>query len=168
MSLYLVSEGLTCFGLFSGAYQSLKVLQKHERHSQSHHVLKFWAVLGSIILFGQYVEGFISWIPFYYWVKCIVVGALMLPKAHLHVVAFESAVLPTVDWLNAYYTDQVKPALLRTAGQYGQWFHQAAMQLALPTLSDAELEKLERDLSARLADIQATKEARRQDNEGIE
>ncbi|RHY02886.1 hypothetical protein DYB25_001194 [Aphanomyces astaci] len=146
-----------CFGLFSGAYQSLKVLHRQERHSQCRHVLKFWAVLGSIMLFGQYMEGFVSWVPFYYWVKCIVVGGLLLPKAKLHVVAFESAVVPAVESLDALFAHKIKPELLRLAGLYGQWLHEAVMHLALPSLSDAALDKLEKDLSQRLADIQVKK-----------
>ncbi|KAG9399276.1 hypothetical protein AC1031_012230 [Aphanomyces cochlioides] len=154
MSLYVLSEGLTLFGLLSGAYQSLKALRRQERHSDCHKVLKFWTVLGSIILFEQYVEGFIAWLPFYYWIKCSVVGALLLPKAQLHVVAFESIVLPLIDHVDAYYRDTTKPELLRLGGMYGQWLHQAVMQIALPTLSDTELDKLERDLKQRLADIE--------------
>ncbi|ETV91052.1 hypothetical protein H310_14292 [Aphanomyces invadans] len=160
MSLCLVSEGLKCFGFFSGLYQSLKVLHRQERHSKCHHVLKFWAVLGSIVLFGQYIEGFISWLPFYYWVKCIVVGGLLLPKAKLHVVAFESAVLPAVEWLDVYFESKTKPELLRLAGLYGQWLHEAVMQLALPSLSDAALDKLEKDLIKRLDDVREAKKVR--------
>ncbi|EQC26578.1 hypothetical protein SDRG_15608 [Saprolegnia diclina VS20] len=129
--------------------------------SQGHTcVLKLWAVLGSLILYQQYVEVFLSWFPFYYWAKCVLLIALLTPKTNVPSLAFEAVVVPLVEAAEVAFDSRVKPALVQLAARHGHWLHCAAMQVALPSLADAELEKLATELQRRLADIEALQQAR--------
>ncbi|OQS03671.1 hypothetical protein THRCLA_21108 [Thraustotheca clavata] len=160
MSFYLVSEALTCFGFCSGAYQSLKVLHRHERLTESQSVLKLWAVLGTISLFQQYFEVFVSWFPFYYWLKCALLVALLTPKTNIPLVAFENLVVPLVEAAEVTYKEKIKPEVLQLAARHGHWLHFAVMQIALPNLTNAELDKMEIELLRRLDEIKALKASR--------
>ncbi|KAJ0392960.1 hypothetical protein ATCC90586_003029 [Pythium insidiosum] len=84
MSFYLISEGLTCLGMLSGAYESLKVLSRVEKGidiSVLRQILEFWLVLGSLRVFEEYLEFLVSWIPFFYLFKCMLLALVLMPNA---------------------------------------------------------------------------------------
>jgi len=105
-------------------------------------------------MFKEYFEVFISWFPFYFLLKCIVLCSLLVPKANMHVVGFEIVVLPGVQWLKAYGESKIKPKFLQLAGMHSSWLHKTVMNLTLSTLTSYELEKLEMELTLRLRNIQ--------------
>ncbi|OQR86070.1 hypothetical protein ACHHYP_11035 [Achlya hypogyna] len=159
MSFYLMSEALTCFGLCSGAYQSLKFL--HQRQATTAESgLQLWAVLGTLYLYQQYAEMFVSWLPFYYWLKTALLIALLTPKTNVPKLAFDALVVPLVEASEAACAAHVMPALEHLAVRHGKYLHQVAMRVALSSLSSAELEKLEVELKRRLDQVQVERNVR--------
>ena len=56
--------------LLAGVYSSFKVLRlRRSSASGRQDKLAFWTVFAAMSLYGQYLEPWLSWAPFYYWAK---------------------------------------------------------------------------------------------------
>ncbi|KAF1329871.1 Tb2/dp1/hva22-related protein, partial [Globisporangium splendens] len=114
MLFYLLSEGLTYLSLFSGVYESLKVLSRAEKGVETStlcRILEFWVVLAAMTVFEQYVELFVSWFPFYYLFKCAFLGLLLVPNTKFTHVLYDGFVHPGVLWLKDEFDANVQPLL---------------------------------------------------------
>ncbi|KAL3657310.1 hypothetical protein V7S43_017818 [Phytophthora oleae] len=156
MSFYLLSEGLTCAGIFSGAYESLKVLSRVEKGVDTDTlaaVLEFWIVLAAAAIFEQYVEFLISWFPFYYLFKCILLGLLLTPNKHFTHILFEGFIRPAVVAIKQKLDTNVLPVIESLVIKHGHWFNKNLLNRSLQLSSEDELLELERDLQEKLFQV---------------
>ncbi|KAE9033696.1 hypothetical protein PR001_g10051 [Phytophthora rubi] len=156
MSFYLLSEGLTCVGVCSGAYESLKVLSRVEKGVDTAtlaSVLEFWIVLAAAAIFQQYLEFFISWFPFYYLFKCILLGLLLTPSKQFPHLLFEGFIRPAVVLLKCELDTNVLPVVESLIMTHGHWFNKKLLARSLQLSSEDELLVLERDLQEKLTQV---------------
>ncbi|DAZ94303.1 TPA: hypothetical protein N0F65_012072 [Lagenidium giganteum] len=170
MSFYLMSRGLGCMGLFSGAYQSLKVLARAEKGvevSTLAHVLEYWVVLGAITLFETTLEVLISWFPFYYFFKCITLVLLLLPEAKVREminiahVLFHSVIEPTMQHVRALAHERLAPLCEDLMLKHGRWLHARLLAQSLHLLPDDELVALRQQLQDKIKEIEVEIHARK-------
>ncbi|GAB9463016.1 hypothetical protein Gpo141_00000492 [Globisporangium polare] len=157
MSFYLLSEGLTFVGIFSGAYESLKVLSRAEKGVETSTlsaILEFWVVLAVTAVFEQYAELFVSWFPFYYLFKCAFLGLLLTPNTKFAHVLYDGFVEPGVAKLKHEFDASVQPVLETLVLKHGHWFHQQLLARSLSLFNERELLELERELQSKLSDVQ--------------
>ncbi|GLE01681.1 hypothetical protein PINS_up010515 [Pythium insidiosum] len=153
MSFYLISEGLTCVGMLSGAYESLKVLSRAEKGVDVNvlrQILEFWVVLGSLQVFEQYLEFLVSWIPFFYLFKCLLLALILVPNAK-----------PSVDHLQHAVHEHVTPLVEALVLRHGQWFNAKLVAKAVPLMSDDELHAFEDELAQKLHQVREEQRVRR-------
>ncbi|KAG6606455.1 receptor expression-enhancing protein 5-like [Phytophthora cinnamomi] len=156
MTFYLLSEGLTCVGICSGAYESLKVLSRVEKGVDTAtlaFVLEFWIVLAAAAIFQQYLEFFISWFPFYYLFKCILLGLLLTPNKHFPHLLFEGFIRPAVMTFKRELDTNVLPIVESLVMKHGHWFNKTLLAHSLQLSSEDELLELERDLQEKLTQV---------------
>ncbi|KAG7383969.1 hypothetical protein PHYBOEH_009710 [Phytophthora boehmeriae] len=156
MTFYLLSEGLTCVGIFSGAYESLKVLSRVDKGVDTDTlaaVLEFWIVLAAAAIFEQYLEFFISWFPFYYLFKSVLFGLLLTPNKHFPHVLFEGVIRPAVVNTKRELDANVVPMIESLVIKHGHWFNQKLLARSLQLARDDELLQLERDLQLQLTHV---------------
>ncbi|KAL4140171.1 hypothetical protein PRNP1_015242 [Phytophthora ramorum] len=156
MTFYLLSEGLTCVGIFSGAYESLKVLSRVEKGVDTATlaaVLEFWIVLAAAAIFEQYLEFFISWFPFYYLFKCVLLGLLLTPNKQFPHLLFEGFIRPAVEVIKRELDTHIVPIIESLVIKHGHWFNQKLLERSLQLSSEGELLELERDLQGKLTQV---------------
>ncbi|OWZ15040.1 Receptor expression-enhancing protein 5-like isoform X2 [Phytophthora megakarya] len=156
MTFYLLSEGLTCVGIFSGAYESLKVLSRVEKGVDTDilaAVLELWIVLAATAIFEQYIEFFISWFPFYYLFKCVLLGLLLTPTTQFPHLLFEGFIRPAIVTIKLKLDTNVLPIVESLVMKHGHWFNQKLLARSLQLSSKDELLELERNLQDKLTQI---------------
>ncbi|KAF4033832.1 TB2/DP1 HVA22 family protein [Phytophthora infestans] len=156
MTFYLLSEGLTCVGIISGAYESLKVLSRVDKGVDTDTlaaVLELWIVLAAAAIFQQYIELFISWFPFYYLFKCVLLGLLLTPNKHFTHLFFEGFIHPAVVTIKYKLDTNVLPIIESLVIKYGHWFNKTLLARSIHLLSEKELLQLERDLQEKLTHV---------------
>ncbi|ETP33248.1 hypothetical protein F442_18168 [Phytophthora nicotianae P10297] len=156
MTFFLLSEGLTCVGIFSGAYESLKVLSRVEKGVDTDTlaaVLEFWIVLAAAAIFQQYIEFFISWFPFYYLFKCVVLGLLLTPNKQFTHLFFEGFIRPAVVSIKQKLDTNVLPIIETLVIKHGHWFNKRLLARSIQLSSEEELLELERDLQEKLTQV---------------
>ncbi|KAG2762740.1 hypothetical protein PC129_g13261 [Phytophthora cactorum] len=156
MTFYLLSEGLTCVGIFSGAYESLKVLSRVEKGVETNTlaaVLEFWIVLAAAAIFQQYIEFFISWFPFYYLFKCVLLGLLLTPNKQFTHLLFEGFIRPAVVSIKHKLDTNVLPIIESLVIKHGHWLNKKLLARSIQLSSEKELLELERDLQEKLTQV---------------
>ncbi|TMW60347.1 hypothetical protein Poli38472_000389 [Pythium oligandrum] len=165
MSFYLISEGLTCLGMFNGAYESLKALSRAEKGievSTLTQILEFWIALGALTIFEEYAEFFVSWIPFYYFFKCMLLGLLLVPSTKISHVLYHGFIEPTMDKIQEQVHARVLPVVESLVVQHGHWFHERLLSRSLTLLDDQALNEYEQELQTKLQDVRNEVRERRQ------
>ncbi|KAG6959682.1 hypothetical protein JG688_00009979 [Phytophthora aleatoria] len=184
MTFYLLSEGLTCVGIFSGAYESLKVLSRVEKGVETNTlaaVLEFWfvdvfflfsnglsqltnflkhrIVLAAAAIFQQYIEFFISWFPFYYLFKCVLLGLLLTPNKQFTHLLFEGFIRPAVVSIKHKLDTNVLPIIESLVIKHGHWLNKKLLARSIQLSSEKELLELERDLQEKLTQVHPASDA---------
>lgn len=156
MSFYLISEGLTCLSMFSGAYESLKVLSRSEKGLEMATltpILEFWLVLGALTIFEEYMEFLVSWIPLYYLFKCVLLGLILVPNAKVPHVLYHGFIEPAVDQVQQAVYTHAMPLIETLTIKHGHWVHEKLMKRSLPLMDEFELQQYERDLQDKLLSV---------------
>ncbi|KAJ0391894.1 hypothetical protein P43SY_007268 [Pythium insidiosum] len=164
MSFYLISEGLTCLGMLSGAYESLKVLSRVEKGidiSVLRQILEFWLVLGSLRVFEEYLEFLVSWIPFFYLFKCMLLALVLMPNAKIPHVLYHGCIEPSLDHIQLVVHEHVTPLVEALILRHGQWFNTKLVSKAVGLMKDDELEAFEQELTQKLLQVREEQRSRR-------
>lgn len=64
-------------------------------------VLMFWAIFGFFILWEQYLEYFVRWIPTYYYVKSFFIVLMALPKLKFTNFVFQNLVVKVIEKMHS-------------------------------------------------------------------
>ncbi|CEG49037.1 TB2/DP1/HVA22-related protein [Plasmopara halstedii] len=157
MTFYLLSECLTCGGVISGVYDSLKILSRKEKGLDIDTlaaVLEFWIVLAAAAIYQQYIEFFISWFPLYFFLKCLLLGLLLTPNRHFRHVFLEGFIRPFVELVKLKLDTNVLPVIESLVIQHGHWFNNRLLARSIELSSVEELFKLEQNLKDKLLQVQ--------------
>lgn len=143
-------------GIFSGTYDSLKVLSRADKGVNTDTlagVLEFWIVLAAAAIFQQYIECLVSWFPFYYLLKCTLIGLLLIPNTHFTHVYFEGFIRPLVVLVKLKLDTNVLPAIELLVIKHGHWFNSRLLTRSIQLSSEDELLELERSLQEKLTQV---------------
>mmetsp|Transcript_6204 Transcript_6204/g.8745 ORF Transcript_6204/g.8745 Transcript_6204/m.8745 type:complete len:301 (-) Transcript_6204:99-1001(-) len=98
---------LGAFGLTS--WRSFKAIKSQQVDFS---LLKLWSILGLVKFLEDYFEFLISWVPFYFAAKCILLGLLLVPETGLISIVFNSLVVPSMTEIHGILNGVLLPNLI--------------------------------------------------------
>jgi len=93
MGGFISSLIVTIVGVAFPTYASFKALESTDA-TDKYQWLSYWIIYGFFSLFEKVTDTFVSWIPFYFEVKLIILVLLQLPGPKLASVAYTTYVRP--------------------------------------------------------------------------
>ena len=160
---------MTMYAIFNATFKSFKALHKAQRFAiliddhNSHGsdaidedavmsrldrqeivpMLHFWVCFAFIQLYDIYGEHFFSWMPFYYFVKAIVLLWIIAPQTRGATVFFENFLTPQIERRMKFLEEKVFPFVRRIALSVVGRSERLVLDYGLQTISPAELGELD-------------------------
>ena len=106
---WLSCELLTLGCSAAGAYRSLKTLKDGEVDFE---VLVYWTVLGVVRLYTSYFEWIFAWFPFYYYLKSLVLIALLVPRLRAPRIMFHTLVVPSIAYAHKRLSEEIPKGVM--------------------------------------------------------
>jgi hypothetical protein len=151
-------SAITCLAFFSGGYQSFKRLKSDEPAT---HMLKYMCILVCLAPYEAYLEIFISWFPFYYFFKFILLFLIANPQTQFSTYLFDVLMAPLLTKQQKLTEVVVLPEIHNALSRYGRMLEMSFLNSLLDGMPSAKLAFVEGQLKARLDRIQEERSARK-------
>jgi hypothetical protein len=153
----LACSAITCLAFLAGGYQSFKLLKSN---GSATHMLKYMCILVCLSPFEAYLEIFISWFPFYYVFKFILLFLIANPQTQFSTYLFDALMVPLLTKQQKVTEAVVLPEIHNALSRYGRVLEMSFLNSLLDGMPSAKLAFVEGQLKSRLKRIQEERSTR--------
>ena len=157
---------ITMYAIFNATFKSFKALHKSQRFSKLIDdfnsqkpqdpidedaviraldkkeivpMLHFWTCFAFIQVYDIYIEDLLSWIPFYFFIKLIMLLWIIAPQTRGATVFFENYLTPQIEKRMIFFEERIFPIARRAILTLVIKLERTMLDFGLQSISEAEL-----------------------------